>query len=67
MKLTYEDSRWTVCKKAKSTNLLIDLKAEDYGVICMECAITIYKAVNLMVLKTGRYCPKRVDRQQEKK
>jgi len=45
MKLTYEDSRCTVCKKAYCTNLLIDLKAEDYGVICMECAIKIYKAV----------------------
>jgi len=45
MKLTYEESRCMVCKKAYCTNLLIDLKAEDYGVICMECAILIYKAV----------------------
>jgi len=45
MKLTYEESRCTVCKKAYCTNLLIDLKAEDYGVICIECAIQIYVAV----------------------
>jgi len=44
MKIGYEDSQCTVCKKAYCTNLLIDLK-EDYGVICIECAITIYKAV----------------------
>ena len=45
LKIGYEDSQCTVCRKAFCTNLLIDLKAEEYGVICIECAITIYKAV----------------------